>query len=88
MPNQSYIQVGVTALRDPITGDFLPSVPLYVKAEDGREVEVAEKAFIGDIAGVFAKKMKEYVEAHGGLGHIESPIMDSDNLVRQEEGNT
>ena len=34
-----YIQVGVTAMRDPITGDFLPSVPLYIRAEDQEKVE-------------------------------------------------
>ena len=34
-----YIQVGVTAMRDPITGGFLPSVPLYIRAEDREKVE-------------------------------------------------
>ena len=34
---ERFIQVGVTALRDPATGDFLPAVPLYIKAEDGAE---------------------------------------------------
>lgn len=29
-----YIQIGVTALRDHATGNFLPAVPLYIKAED------------------------------------------------------
>ena len=32
---EKYIQVGFTALRDPATGDFLPAVPLYIKAESG-----------------------------------------------------
>ena len=35
---EKFIQIGVTALRDPATGDFLPAVPLYIKAEDGAEV--------------------------------------------------
>ena len=30
----SYLQIGETALRDPVTGNFLPSVPLFVRAED------------------------------------------------------
>lgn len=34
---EKFIQVGVTALRDPATGEFLPAVPLYIKAEDGAE---------------------------------------------------
>ena len=29
-----YIQIGVTALRDPATGNFLPSVPMYARRED------------------------------------------------------
>ncbi len=58
----AYIQIGVTALRDPKTGEFLPSVPLYVEAEDKRAVEVAEKVFADDIAGVLADKMRQYKE--------------------------
>ena len=34
----SYLQIGATALRDPITGNFLPSVPLFVRAEDSEGV--------------------------------------------------
>jgi len=34
-----YIQVGVMAMRDPMTGGFLPSVPLYVREEDAGKVE-------------------------------------------------
>lgn len=30
---EKYIQVGVTAMRDPATGEFLPAVPLYIKAD-------------------------------------------------------
>lgn len=62
MPSSSYLQIGVTALRDPKTGEFLPSVPLYVKAESKEAVETAEKAFAGDIAGVLADKMRKYME--------------------------
>ena len=53
-----YIQVGETALRDPVTGEFLPSVPLYVQAEGG--AEEAEKGLIDDIGALLAHKMKAY----------------------------
>lgn len=29
---EDFIQIGFTALRDPVTRDFLPAVPLYIKA--------------------------------------------------------
>lgn len=52
-----YIQVGETAMRDPVTGDFLPAVPLYVRKEDrGRVAET----FDGDLKALFAGKMEEY----------------------------
>lgn len=34
-----YIEIGMTALRDPATGDFLPAVPLYIRAEDREKCE-------------------------------------------------
>ena len=30
----TYIQIGTTALRDPVTGCPLESVPLFIRAED------------------------------------------------------
>ncbi len=35
---EGFVQVGVTALRDPVTLEFLPSIPLYVAAEDLEKV--------------------------------------------------
>ncbi len=32
-----FIQIGVTAARDPMTGDFLPAVPLYIEATDAAQ---------------------------------------------------
>ena len=29
-----FIQIGVTAARDPLTGDYLPAVPLYIEQTD------------------------------------------------------
>lgn len=54
-----YVQVGVTAYRDPATGEFLPSVPLYARAED---VAVnAEDVLIGKIMEVFGPKIYEAI---------------------------
>lgn len=60
MAKEKYIQVGVTALRDPGTGEFLPAVPLYIKAEDG--AEEAEEEMIGDIGHLLALRMKIYID--------------------------
>ena len=63
---QKFIQIGITALRDPATGDFLPAVPLYIEATE--ETTEAETAMINDIGRVFAAKMKQYVEGGGMIG--------------------
>lgn len=55
-----FIEVGVTALRDPATGGYLPAVPLYIKAEDG--AEEAEQRLISDLGNLFAHQMKAYIE--------------------------
>lgn len=34
---ENMIQIGVAALRSP-KGDFLPAVPLFIKAEDARRL--------------------------------------------------
>lgn len=61
MKNQEkFIQVGVTALRDPLTGGYLPSVPLYIEATD--EAVVAENGLLDNIGGVLAQKFKEYMD--------------------------
>lgn len=57
---EKYIQIGVTALRDPATGDFLPAVPLYIKAEDN--AEEAEEKLIQDVGRLFAHRMKKYID--------------------------
>ena len=57
---ERYIQIGVTALRDPATGDFLPAVPLYIKAEDG--AEEAEQKIIEGIGNLLAMRMKQYLD--------------------------
>lgn len=55
-----YIEVGLTALRDPATGDFLPAVPLYIRAEDWA-VE-AQQSLINDLGRLFALRFKQYMD--------------------------
>jgi len=64
---EHFVQVGVTALRDPATGDFLPSVPLYIKVEpesiDAKSgLAQCELDLCRDIGGVLAAKFAEYVD--------------------------
>ena len=56
--SEKYIQVGVTALHDPLTGGYLPSVPLYIEATD--EAVAGEEKLIDNVGGVLAQKFKEY----------------------------
>ncbi len=57
---EQYIQVGMTAMREPGTGAFLPAVPLYVRRED--MAEGAEEKLIADVSKLFAHRMKKYVD--------------------------
>lgn len=61
-----YIQVGFTALRNPGTGEFLPAVPLYIKAEDG--AEEAEEKLIEDIGNLLAHRVKAYLDGCRAAG--------------------
>lgn len=57
---EGYIQVGVTALRDPVTREYLPAVPLYVKADESTEEEQTQ--LCQDIGKLLAQRMKAYAE--------------------------
>ena len=57
---EEYIQIGVTALRDPMTGGFLPAVPLYIK-RDG-DADEKEQQLIDDIGNLLAKRIKQYMD--------------------------
>lgn len=66
-------EIGKTALRDPGTGEFLPSVPMYVlvspeevKEDSGMTGE--EEELLCDISKVFADKMRQYIENGGTVG--------------------
>ena len=65
-----YIQVGVTALRDPVTGEPAPAVPLYVRAEDARAVRLpaSEEEAAGNWAAALADMMKSYVNGCRAAG--------------------
>ena len=59
-PRPDFIQIGTTALRDPGTGEFLPSVPLYVKVSDSAKVDAV--VINGDeLARTLADKFGQYV---------------------------
>lgn len=66
-----YIQIGVTALRDPATGGFLPAVPLYIKATDS--ARAGEERLIQDMARLFAQRMKQYEDATGSRRKTKKP---------------
>lgn len=52
------VQVGSFALRDPITREFLPAVPLYIEKTE-RAAE-SEAVLLKDIAHIFADKARQY----------------------------
>ena len=56
MTKEVFIQVGVTALRSP-TGEVLPSVPLYIKADQLKQsgLTQTEEKLLKDVSGVFAE---------------------------------
>lgn len=66
MTQEVYIQVGVTALRSP-TGDFLPSVPLFIKADKLKQSGLArsEEKLLRDVSGVFVDKYRQQKEKDG-----------------------
>lgn len=61
-----FIQVGVTAMRDPMTGDFLPAVPLYIEATQETEEEVEK--LTEDIGTLLAHRMRKYQAACKAAG--------------------
>lgn len=65
-----FIQVGVTALRDPATGELLPAVPLYVRTEDAEAAALAgsEEAAADHFAAWLADLMRRYVSGCRSAG--------------------
>jgi len=60
MEPKEYIQVGYTALRRPGTGEFLPAVPLFIRADES--ATDAQQRVIEDIGGLLARRMKDYMD--------------------------
>lgn len=65
-------EIGFTALRDP-DGSFLPSVPMYIRVSKEcynpkTGMSDGEEKLIKDISGVFADKMRQYIEGGGVIG--------------------
>ncbi len=65
-----FIQCGMTALRDPVTGTPLEGVPMFIKVpqEEVNEetgISKGEEKTMDDVARIFADNMKKYAE--GGL---------------------
>ena len=57
---------GATALRDPVTHEFLPAVPLYIEATDAARAD--EQSLIEDVGKLFAARMRRYVDANKAAG--------------------
>lgn len=60
----TFIQIGVTAARNPATGEFLPAEPIFKEVTP--ELERAETAAFTDAGKMLAEKMKQYIDG-GGL---------------------
>ena len=55
-----FIPVGITAMRDPKTGELLEAVPLYVEARDADCMPLVEaEEFIRDIRQKIREKMEQ-----------------------------
>ena len=63
---EEFIQVGVTAARDPMTGDYLPAVPLFIQATDAAAKSADD--LIEDIQSLFAARYAAYRHATEAAG--------------------
>lgn len=57
-----FIQVGVTAMRDPLTGEPLEQVPLYVETGNADQLPEVD---VKQIARAFLKKFRAEQEVKG-----------------------
>ena len=60
MTSKIYVQVGITAMREP-NGERLPSVPMYIEVDSLAKTGLTdlENEAVANIAGFFAVKRKE-----------------------------
>lgn len=59
-----YIQIGVTALRDPVTGEALEAVPLYIREEDREKAAAPSAGLMKDMAATLGDMFGEYVKGN------------------------
>ncbi|MBQ1365096.1 MAG: hypothetical protein IIY60_04680 [Clostridia bacterium] len=57
-----FVQVGVSAMRDPVTGKMLNSVPLYVECEHIDQMQTID---VKQMARDLVKFMKKEAEENG-----------------------
>ena len=62
---RQFIEIGVTALRDQLTGDFLPAVPLYIEKTSATEASAA--GLVEDIYPLLKKQFDIYARESGLL---------------------
>jgi len=60
------IEIGVTALRDPITREFLPAEPLYIERTEA--AAECEDSLMHDVQRLFAHRIKQYMDECGQIG--------------------
>lgn len=73
MAKEVFIQIGVTALRSPM-GEFLPSVPLYIKSTQPIKdsgLTQAEENILHDVAGLFAEKHDQRTSVNKEVKNVE-----------------
>ena len=61
-----FVEVGYTAMRDPVTGDFLPAVPLFIRRDDMEKD--SQERLINDLGKLFAQRFKDYKEGCKAAG--------------------
>ena len=50
-----FIQIGILALRDTKTGDYLPAIPLYIRVEDSA---AADDELFDDFSRLLANQLR------------------------------
>ena len=70
MGKSTYIQVGVTSLRDP-KGNILPAQPIYIKVNENIKssgLTDTEETSLDTLVDLFANKFKQYTDGCAQAG--------------------
>jgi len=85
-----YIQVGTTAMRDPVTGEFLPSVPLFIREEDRKACEppvlIDGDALQRELAKKFAQYKREEKKRKSRKGNDDGGETQDSSLPGMRQG--